>query len=138
MKVTASAFLIGFIFALGLGISGMTQPGRVIGFLDVFGNWDPSLIFVMVGALFVHATLYRLITKRKSPLLADAFQIPTSKSIDRHLLIGAMIFGIGWGLGGFCPAPAMTALASLQIAPFIFVASMIFGMILQKRNQTST
>ncbi len=129
-------FIIGFIFALGLGISGMTQPGRVIGFLDLFGNWDPSLLFVMVGALLVHATLYRVITKRKSPLFGESFQIPTTKSIDRRLLVGAMIFGIGWGLGGFCPAPAMTALASLQLAPLIFVASMVVGMIVQKRNRT--
>lgn len=136
---TLSSFLVGVLFAIGLGISGMIHPDRVVGFLDVFGNWNPSLLFVMLGALIVHATLYRLIMRRPTPLLAAKFQIPTRTDIDRKLIVGAILFGSGWGLAGFCPAPAITSLASLNLAPFVFVASMLIGMWIfqitsQKRN----
>lgn len=124
-----SSFLIGIIFAVGLGVSGMTQPQKVIGFLDVFGNWDLSLAFVMVGAIVVHATSYPLIVRLKSPILAQKFQIPARKELDRRLILGALIFGLGWGLGGFCPAPAITALPGLNSEPFVFVISMILGMV---------
>lgn len=123
-----SAFFVGLVFAIGLGLGGMTQPGVVVGFLDIFGEWNPSLIFVMVGALAVHAALYRIIRRRKSPLLADKFQIPTRTEINKDLVLGAILFGMGWGIAGFCPAPAVTALASLQLAPLVFVVSMLGGM----------
>lgn len=124
------ALAVGFIFAIGLGVSGMTQPQKVMGFLDVFRNWDPSLGFVMAGAIVLHASLYPLITKRNSPILKDQFQIPTRNDLTPSLFIGAGLFGIGWGLGGFCPGPAITSLASGNIDNFIFVNSMFGGMLI--------
>lgn len=130
MKNGLSALVVGFIFALGLGISGMTQPQKVIGFLDLFGNWDPSLMFVMVGAIAVHLVSYRIIRKRNSPLLSMKWHLPTKTEITPALVLGAVIFGIGWGLAGFCPGPAVTSLASLEQKPFIFVMSMVIGMLI--------
>ena len=136
---TFSAFIVGLIFAVGLGIGGMTQPGKVVGFLDIFGEWNPSLIFVMIGALFVHIIFYRLIRKRNSPLFAEKFQVPSRRDVNRDLILGATLFGGGWGLAGFCPAPAITSLASLQLAPFVFVVSMLGGMwIFQMINRTKS
>jgi hypothetical protein len=136
---TLSAFIVGVLFAIGLGVGGMTQPGKVVGFLDAFGKWSPSLAFVMVGALLVHMILYRLIRKRNSPLLADKFQVPTRRDINRDLILGAALFGTGWGLAGFCPAPALTSLASMQTAPIVFVVSMLIGMLIfQKINKTKS
>ena len=136
---TFSAFIIGLIFAVGLGIGGMTQPGKVVGFLDIFGDWNPSLIFVMIGALFVHIIFYHLIRKRNAPLFAEKFQIPIRRDINRDLILGATLFGSGWGLAGFCPAPAITSLASLQLAPFVFVVSMLGGMwIFHMTNKTKS
>lgn len=130
MKNALSALAVGFIFALGLGLSGMTQPQKVIGFLDLFGNWDPSLIFVMAGAIVVHFVTYKLIRRRKSPLLSTQWHVPTKKEITPALIIGAFIFGVGWALGGFCPGPAITSLASFDKTPFVFVISMLVGMFL--------
>lgn len=130
MKNGLAALVVGFVFAIGLGISGMTQPQKVIGFLDLFGNWDPSLIFVMVGGIIVHFATYRLIRKRKSPLFSADWHVPTKKEITPALVTGSLLFGIGWGLGGFCPGPAVTSLASFESKPFIFVLSMLVGMFL--------
>lgn len=130
MKNAVAALAVGFVFALGLGLSGMTQPQKVIGFLDLFGNWDPSLIFVMVGAIAVHFVTYKLIRRRTSPLLSAHWHVPTKKDITPALVIGAFIFGVGWALGGFCPGPAVTSLASFNKTPFIFVISMLVGMVL--------
>lgn len=130
MKSILSSFFVGLIFAIGLGLSGMTNPARVIGFLDVFGAWDPSLMFVMIGALAAHSILFRWIIKRKRPLFSDDFHLPKKKNIDGALVIGAILFGLGWGFAGYCPAPAITALMSFSAAPFIFVAAMMAGMIL--------
>jgi uncharacterized membrane protein YedE/YeeE len=130
MKNGLAALVVGFVFAIGLGISGMTQPQKVVGFLDLFGNWDPSLIFVMVGGIIVHFATYRLIRKRKSPLLSTDWHVPTKKEITPALVAGSLLFGIGWGLGGFCPGPAITSLASFESRPFIFVISMLVGMFL--------
>ena len=130
MKNGLAALVVGFVFAIGLGISGMTQPQKVVGFLDLFGNWDPSLIFVMVGGIIVHFVTYKLIRKRKSPLLSTDWHVPTKKEITPALVIGSLLFGIGWGLGGFCPGPAVTSLASFEAKPFIFVMSMLVGMFL--------
>jgi uncharacterized membrane protein YedE/YeeE len=130
MKKNFPAFLFGIIFALGLGIAGMTQPQKVIGFLDIFGNWNPSLMWVMVGAIAVHGLTYRLLIKRSSPILTATFQIPTRKDIDFKLIFGAVLFGIGWGISGFCPAPAITSLVALDPNTYVFVSSMIFAMAL--------
>lgn len=127
MKNVAAALFVGFIFALGLGISGMTQPGRVIGFLNLRGDWDPTLIFVMMGALMVHAPAYYLIRRRKRPLLADRWNIPEPSAITWRLALGASLFGAGWGLAGFCPAPALTSLVTLSPLVFTFVGTMMGG-----------
>lgn len=132
MKNSLAAFVVGFIFAIGLGLSGMVQPQKVIGFLDIFGNWDPSLIFVMVGAIVVHFVTYKMIRKRSTPLLSPQWHVPTKKEITPALSIGAFIFGVGWALGGFCPGPAVTSLASFTKTPVIFVMSMIVGMYIFK------
>lgn len=128
MKSSLAALIVGFVFAIGLGLSGMTDPANVVSFLDIFGDWNPSLIFVMGGALVVHTLLYRLITKRPSPVFASDFRIPKRRDIDRRLLVGSVLFGIGWGLAGYCPAPAITSLASLTLSPTVFVVSMLLGM----------
>ena len=121
-------FIAAFLFGLGLAISGMTMPEKVIGFLDIFGDWDPSLMMVMIGAIAVHAISYRLILKRPSPLFSEHFQIPSLKSIDKKLMLGSALFGFGWGLGGFCPGPAVVSLIAQQSTAIIFVASMVVGM----------
>lgn len=122
-------FLSGLIFAVGLGISGMTQPHIVRGFLDVFGNWDPRLLGVMVGAIFVHATAFRFIKKRISPLLEETFQLPSKKDIDGRLILGAAIFGIGWGWAGICPGPGLVALLSGDVRFILFIGALLIGMI---------
>ncbi len=128
MKRLGIAFFTGFIFALGLGISGMTQPGKVIGFLDVY-NWDPSLLFVMIGAIGLHATLYKIVRNRRTPLLDTQWHIPERKDLTWRLMVGAAIFGVGWGLAGLCPGPALSSVASGNKEPILFVAAMILGMI---------
>jgi|SoiMethySBSTD1v2_1073268.scaffolds.fasta_scaffold401585_2 uncharacterized membrane protein YedE/YeeE len=130
MNSALAAFVAGLIFAFGLAISGMTQPGKVTAFLDLFGNWDPSLAFVMIGAIAVYSILYRIIRHRTAPLFATFFSVPTRSDLDARLLGGAALFGIGWGLGGFCPGPAITSLASGHWSVIVFVAAMVAGMFL--------
>lgn len=130
MKSSIAALTVGFIFAIGLGLAGMTNPENVVSFLDIFGRWSASLVFVMGGALIVHTILFRLIVRRPSPLFAAKFQVPNRKDIDKRLVLGAVLFGLGWGLAGYCPAPAITSVASLSSSPIIFVLSMLSGMIL--------
>ncbi len=130
MRSMLTSFVSGVVFAVGLGIGGMTEPAKVIGFLDFAGNWDPSLAFVMIGAIAVHAFWYRVIRNRPSPLFSPAFSLPTRTDIDLRLVGGAVIFGLGWGLAGFCPGPALTSLASGNFSPVIFSAGMIAGMLL--------
>lgn len=124
--------LVGFfsavLFALGLGLSGMTLPENIIGFLDVFGDWKPALLLVMVGALIVHTISYRLIMHRDSPIMGSEFHLPTKKDIDVRLVLGSLIFGVGWGLGGFCPGPALVALPSMGESVLTFFTSMMLGM----------
>jgi uncharacterized membrane protein YedE/YeeE len=132
MKSAIVAFVVGLFFAIGLGVSGMTQPQKVLGFLDVFGSWDPSLLFVMVGAILVHFITYRLIRKRKTPILTESWHVPTKSEITPALIIGSVLFGVGWGLGGYCPGPVVTSLASFERRPLIFTVSMIIGMFLFK------
>ena len=132
MNFFIAAFLTALLFGLGAGLSGMTLPGKVIGFLDITGKWDPSLAFVMIGAILVHATALRMIRKRSSPILASEFQIPAKKQIDLKLLTGAFIFGTGWGIGGFCPGPAIVASVSGAPSVLVFLASMIVGTFIGK------
>jgi uncharacterized membrane protein YedE/YeeE len=128
MKVHgALVFATGVLFAVGLGISGMTEPAKVVGFLDFTGAWDPSLAFVMLGAVGVHLFLFRLITGRAAPLFAPRFAIPTRGSIDTALLAGAAIFGLGWGLGGYCPAPAIVSAGARSSPALIMTVSMAVG-----------
>lgn len=122
------SFSSGLIFAIGLVISGMTQPHIVRGFLDFFGTWDPRLLGVMVGAIAVHATAFRIIRKRNSPLLESAFQLPTKKDIDARLILGAAVFGIGWGWAGICPGPGLVGLVSGDLRFMLFIGALLVGM----------
>lgn len=122
-------FVAGLLFSLGLVISGMTQPSKVVGFLDFFGQWDPSLALVMGGAILAHFPAYRLMSGRKSPLLADSFYVPSSRRIDAKLVLGSALFGVGWGLGGYCPGPAITSLVALHVDTVLFVVSMAVAML---------
>jgi hypothetical protein len=124
----AASFVVGVIFALGLGISGMTQPERIIAFLDVTGAWDPTLAFVMGAAVATHAVLSIGIRRRAKPVLAAGFAVPTRRDLDARLFVGSAMFGVGWGLGGFCPGPAIVASVSTTPAVLAFVASMVLGM----------
>ena len=128
-KSNIASFLCGILFSIGLGISGMTQPQKVIGFLDIFGGWDPSLIFVMGGAVLSYFFLQLWIQKQFSfPILGGEFQITNRKGLDKSLIIGAILFGSGWGLGGYCPGPAITSLGSGSNNAIIFVFAMGVGM----------
>lgn len=132
MNQNIVSFIVGLVFAVGLAISGMTQPQKVIGFLDLFGNWDPSLVFVMGGAIAVHAVVYFFATKKPHPILAVEWSIPNKKEITPALIIGSILFGMGWGLGGYCPGPAMTSLGTLSQSIVTFIPSMIAGMLVFK------
>ncbi|MGC6515474.1 MAG: DUF6691 family protein [Myxococcota bacterium] len=132
MKTLASALLSGLLFGIGLGVSGMTNADKVINFLDLSDAWDPSLMFVMVGAIAVHLVLYRVILRQPSPLFADGFSVPTTAQIDQKLVGGAALFGIGWGLGGYCPGPGIVSTASLSPNALTFVAAMTVGMVLHQ------
>lgn len=127
MKLLA-AFVVGLIFGVGLLISGMTQPGKVLGFLDLFGRWDPSLIFVMGAALVVAAIGFAVAGKRGASLLGDPLSLPEKTKIDPRLLAGALVFGIGWGLAGVCPGPAIVNLGFATAPAIIFFVAMIAGM----------
>jgi uncharacterized protein len=122
------SLLVGFLFALGLGISGMTKTPLVQGFLDFFGEWKGTLVGVMGGAIFVHMVSYFFIKKKASPLFAKSFQLPTKKDLDKRLIGGAVIFGIGWGYAGLCPGPAIVSLPTGRMEIIIFVFSMFVGM----------
>ena len=130
MRALLTSFISGMVFALGLGISGMTRPIKVIGFLDFFGAWDASPAFVMIGAIAVYVAAYRWSRRMPSPLLAPDFSLPKRSDLDTKLILGAAIFGAGWGLSGFCPGPAITSLAVGAPAVLIFVAAMVVGMTL--------
>jgi uncharacterized membrane protein YedE/YeeE len=121
------AFAAGLLFGLGLSLGGMTQPAVVLGFLDIFGAWDPRLVFVMAGAVLTTAIGYRLVLRRSRPLLAERFQWPTSRRIDTRLIGGAALFGIGWGIAGYCPGPALASLGAGVSALLVLVACMIAG-----------
>jgi uncharacterized membrane protein YedE/YeeE len=130
MSRTLVALLAGTLFGLGLAISGMMNPAKVVGFLDVAGDWDPTLAFVMGGALLVTIPAFRLILGRQRPVLAYEFALPKRTALDARLLGGAALFGVGWGLSGFCPGPAVAALVTGLAPVFAFVAAMLAGMVL--------
>ncbi len=124
-----AVFFAGTLFAVGLGVSGMTLPQKVIGFLDFFGDWDPSLGLVLLSSVSVYLILHRLILKRNKPLFDQQFHVPApSSKINQSLIIGGMLFGIGWGIVGLCPGPALTALVSGHAEAWIFFVAMIVGM----------
>lgn len=124
----ALGFLSGLVFGLGLVISGMANPAKVLNFLDLAGSWDPSLAFVMGGASVTAFIGYRLVWRRPAPALEPTFDVPTNTRIDRPLITGAALFGIGWGIGGFCPGPAWTALPLLAPGTLVFLPAMLVGL----------
>lgn len=123
-----SSLFCGLIFGLGLAVSGMLNPTKVSGFLDLAGAWDPSLAFVMGGGLAVNAVAFRFIRRRQSPLLASGFKLPMARQIDRRLMLGAALFGIGWALAGLCPGPAIAGLAYGTSDHLLFFATMMGGL----------
>lgn len=130
-------FLSGLVFGLGLVISGMANPAKVLNFLDLAGSWDPSLAFVMAGAAATAFVGYRLVWRRSAPVLDTSFDVPSSTRIDRPLVLGAALFGIGWGIGGFCPGPAWTALPLLAPGTLVFLPAMLAGLWLGTRAKSS-
>jgi uncharacterized membrane protein YedE/YeeE len=124
------ALLSGTLFGLGLAVSGMVNPAKVLGFLDIAGAWDPTLAFVMAGALAVTTPAFRFVLKQPRPWLAPAFVLPARNDLELRLVLGAALFGIGWGLAGFCPGPALAAMVTGNPAVYAFVASMIVGFLL--------
>ncbi len=134
--LAVAGLICGFIFGWGLLISGMVQPAKVLAFLDIFGAWDPSLAVVMAAALAVSSLGFALAKRRGQPLLAPQSYWPTRSDIDRPLVVGAIVFGAGWGLVGLCPGPALENLATLSPRVVVFVAAMVLGMILHDFLQT--
>ena len=128
-----SEFVVGLLFGWGLLISGMTDPGKVLGFLDLGGAWDPSLAFVMGGAIAVGVVAFGIAKTRIRTVLGGALHLPTSQVIDKRLVLGALLFGAGWGLAGFCPGPAVVSMATGQPKAVIFVVAMLLGMWLFER-----
>jgi hypothetical protein len=122
-------FVVGLLFGLGLMLSGMTDPGKVIGFLDLFGTWDPSLALVMGGAIMVGFFAFTVAKKRTSTFLGGAMRLPTNMDMDKKLVIGSLLFGAGWGLAGFCPGPALVSMADGQPKALVFVLAMLVGMV---------
>lgn len=123
-------FFVGLLFGLGLLLSGMTDPGKVLGFLDLFGTWDPSLALVMGGAIAVGFFAFALARKRTTTLLGGALYLPKATQIDKRLVIGGLTFGAGWGLAGFCPGPGIVSMASGEWKAAVFVGAMVVGMVI--------
>lgn len=132
MRAILTALFVGTLFGGGLALSDMVNPARVRAFLDLFGNWDPTLAFVMGAAVFASAVAYALRNRMARPVFGDRFFVPDRREIDRPLMAGAAIFGIGWGLVGFCPGPAVSGLVLGLWQPWLFVAAMLAGMVLHK------
>ena len=132
MNALLSALGAGFLFGIGLWVSGMANPKKVLGFLDVGGDWDASLMLVMAGAVAIALVGFRLVLSRPKPVFSEKFELPTRKDIDLPLIAGSAIFGIGWGIGGYCPGPAVTALSNLSVEPLVFVLAMVVGGLLAK------
>jgi uncharacterized membrane protein YedE/YeeE len=122
------AFVIGLVFGIGLIVAGMTDPSKVQAFLDLAGRWDPSLAFVMGGAILVGMAVFPFAARRERAILGEVMHLPTGTRIDRRLIAGSLVFGAGWGLAGFCPGPALASLASGRLEPLLFTAAMVGGM----------
>ena len=141
MMTIFTSLLAGLVFGLGLILSGMANPAKVLGFLDLGGAWDPSLAFVMAGAIAVGVVAFAVARRRTRSFLGTAMQLPTSRDIDRRLVMGGVLFGIGWGVAGFCPGPGLVALGMGEIKALVFVAAMLVGMgafeWLERRKQAS-
>jgi len=127
-----SALLVGALFGLGIAISGMANPAKVVNFFDIAGTWDPSLIFVMVFAMFTAMAGYRLVFRNPRPILENSFSLPTSKAIDLPLVLGSAAFGVGWGISGFCPGGAIPALGYGKAEALVFVVAMAAGIYIAK------
>ncbi|CAN5907050.1 YeeE/YedE thiosulfate transporter family protein [soil metagenome] len=141
MTTVLTSLLAGLVFGLGLIVSGMADPAKVLGFLDLAGAWDPSLGFVMAGAIAVAAFAFAAAKKRTVSFLGAAMKLPGSRDIDRRLVLGSLLFGIGWGVAGFCPGPALVALGMGEIKALVFVGAMLAGMgifeLIERRKQPS-
>lgn len=131
-KQSLASLLLGALFGVGLMVSGMMQPQKVQDFLDFTGSWDPSLALVMGGAFLVPALAFPLIVRRKVPLIGHKFHLPTARDLDAKLIIGSALFGIGWGLGGFCPGPAIVGVATGSTSALLFALAMLVGMALHR------
>lgn len=129
MKGKLVAGLAGALFGVGLAVSGMTRPSKVVGFLDLAGSWDASLAFVMIGAIGVHLVAGRILRKRPTPRFDARWHLPTRKDIDPKLVVGAALFGVGWGLGGYCPGPGLVSGGAGSLAALVFVGGMTLGMV---------
>jgi uncharacterized membrane protein YedE/YeeE len=133
MKQNITALLCGIIFGIGLSLAQMINPDKVLSFLDITGHWDPSLMFVMMGALAVTLISFKWILKRPMPILAERFHVPQKSSVDKPLLLGSAIFGMGWGMSGYCPGPAISGLGLLSLEPLLMVVSIYLGFFVHKR-----
>ena len=131
-----TAYLIGLVFGVGIAISGMANPAKVLNFFDIAGSWDPSLVFVMGGAVITTFIGYKLVFGRGTPIIEDSFQLPTNNKIDLKLLGGSAIFGIGWGIAGFCPGGALPALGTGRWEVFAFTLALLAGIFLAKFRQS--
>lgn len=129
-------YVIGLVFGIGISISGMANPAKVINFFDVTGSWDPSLAFVMGGALVVAFVGFRMVLRRPAPALASDFQVPANRTIDARLIGGSAIFGIGWGIAGFCPGGALPALGTGRVEVLTFVVSAAIGIVIARLGPT--
>lgn len=132
IRRSVAAFVCGLVFATGLAVSGLANPDKVLQFLTLNASWSPALLFTMAAGIAVTFAGYRLVLRR-GPVLSETLHLPSRVDIDHKLLVGATIFGVGWGLAGFCPGPALTALSSMHAEPFLFVAAMIAGSLLESR-----
>lgn len=128
-----ASYVAGLLFSLGLAVSGMTDPARVVGFLDIAGNWDPTLMFVLGGAVITTFIGYRFVLKQPGPWLAGRFQLPGKQTLDARLISGAALFGVGWGLSGYCPGPAIASLGDASIPLLALLATMVLGWLIARR-----
>lgn len=133
MQKQIVSLVVGLVFGLGLIVSGMTNPAKVVGFLDLFGAWDPSLAFVMGGAIAVGMVFFRLAGQRTQAMLGGPMHLPTRRDVDRRLIVGGVLFGAAWGLGGFCPGPGIVSVGAGNEAGYVFVAAMLLGMLVFER-----
>lgn len=127
-KQLVSALIVGLLFGLGLILSGLSNPAKVLSFLDISANWDPSLALVMASAIAIGLVTFKIAGGRTTSLLGDPMRLPQDEKIDKRLIIGSLLFGVGWGLVGFCPGPAVVAFATGSMQPMVFVAAMVAGM----------